>query len=388
MLFVITEKSKNNKIIKKLSGFVEEFDIVFAETIKELSYYNVVQSTDAILIANDEKMNKKTSKDLPKGVKVLTLTSDSLGEELDLSQLFIQLTGKPRLGAFLSDPETLLYRPCPICSCFAHKDDFLEDKNDNDDLKVEPESKTNSLTTKSNNNVEVVNDDKDLTDKNKQLVKNAAVDNKTRSEKQGFQRKQNKHGKELNQYKSSEQRFAQKKVLNQKTSENENNNKSLKENNSGNNFNKTKNESRDGGFTIKNRNKKEELDSKNKNVEKRVKEFKPINEIKTVEQKQSTDHNVKNQNEVIKDEPFELLEDLEANKTKEVAESNNFNSLNSEAPIENNNDMPFELEPEDERLDPISVMERKSSEAKEENNEISFNKDQFEQLLSGVSGVS
>lgn len=388
MLFVITEKSKNNKIIKKLSGFVEEFDIVFAETIKELSYYNVVQSTDAILIANDEKMNKKTSKDLPKGVKVLTLTSDSLGEELDLSQLFIQLTGKPRLGAFLTDPETLLYRPCPICSCFAHKDDFLEDKNDNDDLKVEPESKTNSLTTKSNNNVEVVNDDKDLTDKNKQLVKSGVVDNKTRSEKQGFQRKQNKHGKELNQYKSSEQRFGQKKVLNQKTSENENN-KSLKENNSGNNFNKTKNDSRDGGFTIKNRNKKEESDSKNKNVEKKVKEFKPINEIKTVEQKQSTDYNGQTKNEVIKDEPFELLEDLEANKTKEVAEeitkSNNLNRLNSEAQVENNNDMPFELEPEDERLDPISVMERKSSEAQEENNEISFNQDQFEQLLSGVS---
>ena len=388
MLFVITEKSKNNKIIKKLSGFVEEFDIVFAETIKELSYYNVVQSTDAILIANDEKMNKKTSKDLPKGVKVLTLTSDSLGEELDLSQLFIQLTGKPRLGAFLTDPETLLYRPCPICSCFAHKDDFLEDKNDNDDLKVEPESKTNSLTTKSNNNVEVVNDDKDLTDKNKQLVKSGVVDNKTRSEKQGFQRKQNKHGKELNQYKSSEQRFGQKKVLNQKTSENENN-KSLKENNSGNNFNKTKNESRDGGFTIKNRNKKEESDSKNKNVEKKVKEFKPINEIKTVEQKQSTDYNGQTKNEVVKDEPFELLEDLEANKTKEVAEeitkSNNLNRLNSEAQVENNNDMPFELEPEDERLDPISVMERKSSEAQEENNEISFNQDQFEQLLSGVS---
>ena len=388
MLFVITEKSKNNKIIKKLSGFVEEFDIVFAETIKELSYYNVVQSTDAILIANDEKMNKKTSKDLPKGVKVLTLTSDSLGEELDLSQLFIQLTGKPRLGAFLTDPETLLYRPCPICSCFAHKDDFLEDKNDNDDLKVEPESKTNSLTTKSNNNVEVVNDDKDLTDKNKQLVKSGVVDNKTRSEKQGFQRKQNKHGKELNQYKSSEQRFGQKKVLNQKTSENENN-KSLKENNSGNNFNKTKNDSRDGGFTIKNRNKTEESDSKHKNVEKKVKEFKPINEIKTVEQKQSTDYNGQTKNEVIKDEPFELLEDLEANKTKEVAEeitkSNNLNRLNSEAQVENNNDMPFELEPEDERLDPISVMERKSSEAQEENNEISFNQDQFEQLLSGVS---
>lgn len=388
MLFVITEKSKNNKIIKKLSGFVEEFDIVFAETIKELSYYNVVQSTDAILIANDEKMNKKTSKDLPKGVKVLTLTSDSLGEELDLSQLFIQLTGKPRLGAFLSDPETLLYRPCPICSCFAHKDDFLEDKNDNDDPKIEPESKTNNLTTKSNNNVEVVNDDKDLTDKNKQLVKSGVVDNKTRSEKQGFQRKQNKHGKELNQYKSSEQRFGQKKALNQKTSENENN-KSLKENNSGNNFNKTKNESRDGGFTIKNRNKKEESDSKNKNVEKKVKEFKPINEIKTVEQKQSTDYNGQTKNEVIKDEPFELLEDLEANKTKEVAEeitkSNNLNRLNSEAQVENNNDMPFELEPEDERLDPISVMERKSSEAQEENNEISFNQDQFEQLLSGVS---
>lgn len=384
MLFVITEKSKNNKIIKKLSGFVEEFDIVFAETVKELSYYNVVQSTDAILIANDEKMNKKTLKDLPKGVKVLTLTADSLGEELDLSQLFIQLTGKPRLGAFLGEPETLLYRPCPICSCFAHKDDFLEKENDESDLeiKVGNENKSNTVS-KSDDKASITETDKELS-KDKPLVKNnvADMDNKPRSEKQGNQRKQNKYGKDSTQFKSSDQRFSQKKVSNRKTGEVENNGNSLKENN----FNKTKNESRDNAFTIKNRNKKEDFDKKDKAISKKVvKEFKPINEIKNVESKPHKPE----KNSQIKDEPFELLEDFDSNKTtknsEEIMNHNNFDNLVSETPVENNNDMPFELEPEDERLDPISVIERKSSENKEENNEISFNRDEFEQLLSGVS---
>jgi len=130
----------------------------------------------------------------------------------------------------------------------------------------------------------------------------------------------------------------------------------------------------------------ENFDKKDKAISKKVvKEFKPINEIKNVESKPHKPE----KNSQIKDEPFELLEDFDSNKTtknsEEIMNHNNFDNLVSETPVENNNDMPFELEPEDERLDPISVIERKSSENKEENNEISFNRDEFEQLLSGVS---
>lgn len=113
MLFVITENKPNNKIIEKLAPFIDTFEIVFTESLKELIEYKVVSNGDYVLFASDVEPNptKTNLKALPLGAQVLKLTSDSVGEDLDVSQLFIRLKAKPRIGAFLKNPEKLLYQP-------------------------------------------------------------------------------------------------------------------------------------------------------------------------------------------------------------------------------------------------------------------------------------
>ena len=113
MLFVITENKPNNKIIEKLAPFIDTFEIVFTESLKELIEYKVVSNGDYVLFASDVEPNptKTNLKALPLGAQVLKLTSDSVGEDLDVSQLFIRLKSKPRIGAFLKNPEKLLYQP-------------------------------------------------------------------------------------------------------------------------------------------------------------------------------------------------------------------------------------------------------------------------------------
>lgn len=113
MLFVITENKPNNKIIEKLAPFIDTFEIVFTESLKELIEYKVISNGDYVLFASDVEPNptKTNLKALPLGAQVLKLTSDSVGEDLDVSQLFIRLKSKPRIGAFLKNPEKLLYQP-------------------------------------------------------------------------------------------------------------------------------------------------------------------------------------------------------------------------------------------------------------------------------------
>ena len=140
MLFVITENKPNNKIIEKLAPFIDTFEIVFAESLKELIEYKVVSNGDYVLFASDvePKPTKTTLKTLPLGAQVLTLTSDSIGEDLDVSQLFIRLKAKPRVGAFLKSPEKLLYQP------------IFNDNKVNEDNKV---STKEIKTNKKNNNL-------------------------------------------------------------------------------------------------------------------------------------------------------------------------------------------------------------------------------------------
>ena len=113
MLFVITENKPSNKIIEKLAPFIDTFEIVFSESFKELMDYKIVANGDYVLFAStaEAKPSKAQLKALPYGTQALTLTADSVGEDLDLSQLFIRITSKPRIGAFLKSPEKLLYKP-------------------------------------------------------------------------------------------------------------------------------------------------------------------------------------------------------------------------------------------------------------------------------------
>lgn len=113
MLFVITENKPSNKIIEKLAPFIDTFEIVFSESFKELMDYKIVANGDYVLFAStaEAKPSKAQLKSLPYGTQALTLTADSVGEDLDLSQLFIRITSKPRIGAFLKSPEKLLYKP-------------------------------------------------------------------------------------------------------------------------------------------------------------------------------------------------------------------------------------------------------------------------------------
>ena len=115
MLFVITENKPSNKIIEKLAPFIDTFEIVFSESFKELMDYKIVANGDYVLFAStaEAKPSKAQLKALPYGTQALTLTADSVGEDLDLSQLFIRITSKPRIGAFLKSPEKLLYKVLP-----------------------------------------------------------------------------------------------------------------------------------------------------------------------------------------------------------------------------------------------------------------------------------
>lgn len=148
MLFVITENKPNNKIIEKLAPFIDTFEIVFAESLKELIEYKVVSNGDYVLFASDVEPNptKTTLKALPLGAQVLKLTSDSVGEDLDVSQLFIRLKAKPRIGAFLKSPEKLLYQP------------IFKENNINDE--VNKDNKVSSKEIKKNRKTNVLSESK------------------------------------------------------------------------------------------------------------------------------------------------------------------------------------------------------------------------------------
>lgn len=145
MLFVITENKPSNKIIEKLAPFIDTFEIVFSESFKELMDYKIVSNGDYVLFAStaESKPSKAQLKALPYGTQALTLTADSVGEDLDLSQLFIRITSKPRIGAFLKSPEKLLYKPI-----------FKEDEKSeikNTEHKVETKKTSKSLNPSTEN---------------------------------------------------------------------------------------------------------------------------------------------------------------------------------------------------------------------------------------------
>lgn len=138
MLFVITENKPSNKIIEKLAPFIDTFEIVFSESFKELMDYKIVANGDYVLFAStaEAKPSKAQLKALPYGTQALTLTADSVGEDLDLSQLFIRITSKPRIGAFLKSPEKLLYKP------IFQEDKKSEIKSTENKAEAKKESKT------------------------------------------------------------------------------------------------------------------------------------------------------------------------------------------------------------------------------------------------------
>lgn len=158
MLFVITENKPNNKIIEKLAPFIDTFEVVFAESLKELIEYKVVSNGDYVLFASDvePKPTKTILKTLPFGAQVLTLTSDSVGEDLDVSQLFIRLKSKPRIGAFLKSPEKLLYHP-------VFKENNIKENKDNKVLskEVKTNKKNNDLSEPKSKNFKQKQDKKD-----------------------------------------------------------------------------------------------------------------------------------------------------------------------------------------------------------------------------------
>lgn len=158
MLFVITENKPNNKIIEKLAPFIDTFEVVFAESLKELIEYKVVSNGDYVLFASDvePKPTKTILKTLPFGAQVLTLTSDSVGEDLDVSQLFIRLKSKPRIGAFLKSPEKLLYQP-------VFKENNIKENKDNKVLskEVKTNKKTNDVSEPKSKNFKQKQDKKD-----------------------------------------------------------------------------------------------------------------------------------------------------------------------------------------------------------------------------------
>ena len=111
MLYIITE---NQTILKKVQPFVEELKIAFARTTKELLDYRIVTDKDTVLIATDEKVSKSTYSKFPRNTQILTLTKDSVGEELDVTLLFVKVLGHPRYGTFLHSPEALVSEPVKV----------------------------------------------------------------------------------------------------------------------------------------------------------------------------------------------------------------------------------------------------------------------------------
>ena len=159
MLFVITENKPSNKIIEKLAPFIDTFEIVFSESFKELMDYKIVANGDYVLFAStaEAKPSKAQLKSLPYGTQVLTLTADSVGEDLDLSQLFIRITSKPRIGAFLKSPEKLLYKPI-----------FKEDEKSeikNTEHKAETKKASKSLNPSTENKKAIPEDRNQVSDK-------------------------------------------------------------------------------------------------------------------------------------------------------------------------------------------------------------------------------
>ena len=113
MLYIITE---NQTILKKVQPFVDELKIAFARTTKELLDYRIVTDTDTVLIATDEKVSKAQTSKFPRNTQVLTLTKDSVGEDLDVTLLFVKVLGHPRYGTFLHSPEALISEPVKVVS--------------------------------------------------------------------------------------------------------------------------------------------------------------------------------------------------------------------------------------------------------------------------------
>lgn len=111
MLYIITE---NQAILKKVQPFVDELKIAFVRTVKELLDYRIVTDKDTVLIATDEKVSKSTYSKFSRNTQILTLTKDSVGEELDVTLLFVKVLGHPRYGTFLHSPEALVSEPVKV----------------------------------------------------------------------------------------------------------------------------------------------------------------------------------------------------------------------------------------------------------------------------------
>lgn len=111
MLYIITE---NQVILKKVQPFVDELKIAFVRTVKELLDYRIVTDKDTVLIATDEKVSKSTYSKFSRNTQILTLTKDSVGEELDVTLLFVKVLGHPRYGTFLHSPEALVSEPVKV----------------------------------------------------------------------------------------------------------------------------------------------------------------------------------------------------------------------------------------------------------------------------------
>lgn len=111
MLYIITE---NQNILKKVQPFVEELKIAFVRTTKELLDYRIVTDSDTVLVATDEKVSKSTYSKFPRNTQILTLTKDSIGEDLDVTLLFVKVLGHPRYGTFLHSPEAIISEPVKV----------------------------------------------------------------------------------------------------------------------------------------------------------------------------------------------------------------------------------------------------------------------------------
>lgn len=111
MLYIIT--NGDTAIIERVQPVLEELQIVFAETDKELLEYRVVKNTDSVLVVNPKSKAavKSLRKKLPEGVNIVTNEKDELGEPIDVARLFILVKGAPKVGTFISDPTRPAFSP-------------------------------------------------------------------------------------------------------------------------------------------------------------------------------------------------------------------------------------------------------------------------------------
>jgi hypothetical protein len=105
LLYIVTE---DKNILEKTAPFVEELSIAYARSTKELIDYRIVSNSDSILVANNEKVNKMLTRRFPTGVQFLTLTNDSVGEDLSPALLFVKVLGHPRYGAYLDRQDEII----------------------------------------------------------------------------------------------------------------------------------------------------------------------------------------------------------------------------------------------------------------------------------------